>query len=408
MVVLRDIYKIIYIGNLENEIMLPNNLKEPAIYHFFYVILHGMKKLYTTIGYKIKNKRRLLALAKKKRKEKRRSKPYLRLAGLKFQEPIDVERKKEGYKRISPIISAPANFQLIENTEECLKFFSAIRSSKNCSIIKTTKFIQISLTNVVKIDYPTISILIAISRELGNRKVNLQGNFPENIACKNMMVESGFLNYMYNDKNQRYAKTAKSDTFFFKKGQGTLSNDDNINMSLAIRKTVKHLTGVEKPNTVLKAILLEICGNSIEHANSKGRQWLLGVKYEKDRVIFSVTDVGLGIIETLYKKFHLLLEDNITFKSNLDVLIGAFNRKYGSSTQEPNRNKGLPSIKFNSENKVLINLIVVTNNVILHFDNDLASKTISRNNPQFRGTMYQWELTKESILKAEQIIYDNN
>lgn len=389
--------------------MLINNLNELAIYHIFYVILQTMKKLYTTIEYKVKNKRRLLALARKRRKEKQRKKPFLRLAGLTFKEPIDLEKKKEGFKRIRPTISAPSDFQLIENTEECLRFFFAIRSSKNCSIIKTTKFIQISLTNVVKIDYPTINILIAISRELGNRKVNLRGNFPEDIACKNMMIESGFLNYMYNDKNQHYAKAAKSDTFFFKKGQGTLSNDDNINISHIIRKTIKHLTGVEKPNTVLKALLLEICGNSIEHANSKGRQWLLGVKYESDKVIFSITDVGLGIIETLYKKFHLILEDNITLKSNLDVLKGAFDKKYGSSTQEPNRNKGLPSIKFNSENKVLINLLVVTNNVILHFDNDIASKTISSNIPQFRGTMYQWELTKESILKAEQNqLYDNN
>lgn len=388
--------------------MLNINLKELIIYHFFYVILQNMKKLFATIEYKRKNRRRLLALVKKRQKEKRRKKPYLRLVSLNFHEPLDIEKKKEGYKRIRPAISAPSNFQFIENTEECLKFFSAIRSSKNCSVIKTSKFIQISLTDVEKIDYPTINILIAISRELGNRKVNLQGNFPNDIDCRNMMIEAGFLNYMYNNKNQRYAKAAKSDTFFFKKGQGTLSNDDNMNISHVIKKTVRHLTGVEKPNTVIKSLLLEICGNSIEHANSKGRQWLLGVKYEKDKVIFSVTDVGLGILETLYKKFRILIEDNITFKSNLDVLKGAFNKKYGSSTQEPNRNKGLPSIKFNSENKVLINLIVVTNNVILHFDNDIASKTISGNIPQFRGTMYQWELTKQSILKAEQNLYVNN
>lgn len=373
---------------------------------FFCVILQNMKKIFSTINYKRKNIRRLRALERKKRKEKRRNKPFLRLIRLKFYEPISREKKREGYRRVRPVIYAPSNFQLLANSKECLLFFNEIRSSRNCSIVKNIKFIQISLINVEKIDYPTINILIAISRELKNRKVILQGDFPENSNCKKMMIESGFLNYMYNDKQKPFPRGGKSDTFFFKNGQGTLSVDDNINISNVIKKTVLHLTGKERTNPVIKSLLLEICGNSIEHANSKGKQWLLGVKYERDKVIFSVTDVGLGILETLYKKFHILLEDRLTFKDNLDVLKGAFNQKYGSSTQEPNRNKGLPSVKFNSENRILLNLIVLTNNVILHFDDEMNSKTLDGGIPQFRGTMYQWELTKESILKAEESIYE--
>lgn len=53
----------------------------------------------------------------------------------------------------------------------------------------------------------------------------------------------------------------------------------------------------------VKTIILEICGNSIEWSGTDNKQWLLGVKYESDRVIFTVTDVGKGILETLYRKF---------------------------------------------------------------------------------------------------------
>ena len=76
------------------------------------------------------------------------------------------------------------------------------------------------------------------------------------------------------------------------------------------------------------------------------------------------------------------------------MLEKAFDRKYGSVSQEINRNRGLPSIKKAFMENHIKNLIVCTNDVILHFNN--YGKTIMlKDNFYFQGTFYQWEITND-------------
>jgi len=160
---------------------------------------------------------------------------------------------------------------------------------------------------------------------------------------------------------------------------------------------INHLTGVSKYYLPVKTIILEICGNSIEWSGTESRQWLLGVKYETNKVVFTVTDVGKGILETLYRRFTMRFFE--TFKSNDEVLKGAFDKKYSSTTQEVNRNKGLPAVKANFDIGTINKLIVLTNNVILHFDNNTFSKTFVKGSPRFKGTFYQWEINNDCLNK---------
>jgi hypothetical protein len=166
-------------------------------------------------------------------------------------------------------------------------------------------------------------------------------------------------------------------------------------MANLVKSVVKHLTGEPKHFNPVKSILLEICGNSIEHADTQNKQWLLGVLYEDRRVTFTVTDVGKGIIETLHKKFAQKVFDR--FSSESDVLLKAFERKYGSRTREMNRNKGLPAIRDSFEQGKILNLKVLTNNVILHFNDHTRSKAFKSGSPRFKGTLYQWEITNECL-----------
>ena len=64
-------------------------------------------------------------------------------------------------------------------------------------------------------------------------------------------------------------------------------------------------------------------------------------------------------------------------KSDDEILKGAF-EKYGSATQKVNRNKGLPSIKSNYDEGNIENLKVLTNNVILNFEDSSKSKTFAK------------------------------
>lgn len=351
-----------------------------------------MKKLYSTRKYKTYQKRRLLKIEKKLRKKrfaveraKRKGKPREK-----------AKKKHQAYDIKMPVI-APSDLRLIENTDECLGFFRDLRSEDFRSKRGNIAFVILSLKDVTQIDYGTISILTAIGDDLKFKGVILRSFLPDNPQCKNYMIESGYLNNLYDDNGKPFPKAQKSELMFFEKGCGRLSDEESRKISLLIKKIVGHLTGVEKYCQPLRTIILEICGNSIEWSGTDNKQWLLGVKYRDDRVIFTVTDVGKGILESLYRRFTKRFFE--FFKSNDEILKGAFDKKYGSTTKEDNRNKGLPAVKANFKQGTINNLKVLTNNVILHFDNDALSKEFEKGAPRFKGTFYQWEMTNDCLTK---------
>lgn len=344
-----------------------------------------MKKLYTTPEYKRWNKGRSERQVRllKKRKD-------LEYLGNHSNRPI----------RYLDIIDAPHDFRLLENVNECLSFFREIRDFRNFSVLSNgVRQVKISLSAVRQIDYAAISVLSAIGEGLKLDRVNMQGDFPKDRKCRDMIIESGFLNQMYDDKHRRYNVKSQSSLIFFEKGIDKLSRKDNENLSILIRHVVKYLTGVDDNFASLKTILLEICGNSIEHAYSANKHWLLGIKYENEKVIFTVTDIGKGILDTLYRKFSSKLLDKFKLNNRLDILKGAFDKKYGSRTKEINRNKGLPAVKCMMDDGAIQDLVVLTNDVIWFYNNDLLSHKFEAGKTRFRGTLYQWTITKDCITK---------
>lgn len=340
-----------------------------------------MKKLYTTPEFKRWNKGKSEREVRLLRKRKK-----IRYTGHKSN------------RSFRNLIYAPYDFRLLDNTDACLSFFRDIRDSGNFRVLSNgVRQVKISLSTVQQIDYAAISVLSAIGDGLKLKRVNMQGNFPQNKICREMIIESGFLGEMYDDKNRKYNIKSKSSLIFFEKGVDKLSREDNVNLSRLIKQVVKHLTGVEGNFAPLKTILLEICGNSIEHAYSENKHWLLGIKYDNEKVIFTVTDIGKGILDTLYRKFWSQLSDKFKFNSRLDILKGAFDRKYGSSTQEVNRNKGLPAVKCMADDGVIQDLVVLTNDVIWFYNDDRLSHKFEQGKTRFRGTLYQWTITKDSI-----------
>lgn len=354
-----------------------------------------MKKLFSTTEYKKRNSQRAKKLFKRKIASKEKRKAIRRLeSGY-----GEVKNKRiKGKLFDNEVVVAPKDFRLIENTQECLLFFRNIRSDNYISQIKKVKLVRFSLKQIEQIDYGTISILTAISDDLKFKNIILQGDFPQNEQCKKFIIESGFLNHMFDERNKPFPKAEKSELIFFEKGCGVLSHEDNVKISNLVKQVVSHLTGKSEYSLSVKTIILEICGNSIEWSGTDNKQWLLGVQYETSKVVFTVTDVGKGILETLYRKFTKRFFD--AFKSNDEILKGAFDKKYGSATKKANRNKGLPSVKANFEAGNILNLKVLTNNVILHFDSDVNSKSFLKGSPRFKGTFYQWEMTKDCINKT--------
>jgi hypothetical protein len=301
------------------------------------------------------------------------------------------------YINADPVV-APENICLLSKTNDCLHFFKKLRKEKSISKNGRSCFVQMDLSEVKKFDYSSICVLIAIIRDLKTKKIFLRGNFPKDESCKQQIIESGLLTFMYDNKGNAFKKSEKSDLLFVEKGDKRLRKSENIVISKTIKNAVFHLTGEDKHLPKLRTILLEICGNSLEWSGTRNRQWLFGVKYEDKKAIFTITDVGKGILKTLNIRLRHKLKDVFTLSSDDQILRGAFEKKYDSSSHKVNRNKGLPSIKNGFDKGIMCNLSVLTNSVILHFDRDKDSEVF--NNNKFDGTLYRWEITKETIKKA--------
>ena len=348
-----------------------------------------MKKVYTTPEYKYRHKQRGLKIL---RQRQQHNQPE--------RKKIDSNNKHEQFSvTTKSTVLAPSDFRLLENTEFVVSFFQCLRSEYFTSHKGPTRYVKMSLKHITKIDYAAISILTAIGDDLKYKRVLLLGDLPQDNDCRKFMIESGYLNNLYDEHRRKFAPAPKSEMIFFEKGCGILSAAENKKMSELVKNAVNHLTGESRHFQPVKSIILEICGNSIEWSGTENKQWLLGVKYEVNRVVFTVSDVGRGILDTLYRKPNLRLKDLFSAKGDDGILKGAFDQKYGSRTLEINRNKGLPSVKTNFVQGTILSLKVITNNVILHFDDDKRSRVFKARSDRFKGTFYQWEMTNDCLNK---------
>jgi hypothetical protein len=183
----------------------------------------------------------------------------------------------------------------------------------------------------------------------------------------------------------------------------SIGSDKTLNEKIGrtIEKAMKFLTGVEQKYPPVYSIVQEMCSNSIEWANpynNRNRNWLLGIQLVKKNfeqvVNFALTDIGFGIINTVYRKIGTKFVESFGNIDDLEILKRTFEGVYGSKSREPNRNKGMPLIKDRFESGYIYDLRVITNKVFLDFSAKENSRIIARN---FPGTYYSWSINKKCL-----------
>ena len=102
----------------------------------------------------------------------------------------------------------------------------------------------------------------------------------------------------------------------------------------------------------------------------------------------------------LQVEFSREIEKVILNKNDCDIVFSAFQRKYGSSTEEINRNRGLPCILDKFNNGYISKLKVITNNVYLDFENQTNNKIL---NKPFPGVLFSWVVNIDCINKFDNL-----
>lgn len=293
-------------------------------------------------------------------------------------------------------ITAPTDFRLLTNTEECVNWFRTLR---NMVLAAETpngqKYQNMDLTKVEHIDFASTMVLGAICDDLLETTPTCWcfGKLPKNKACAQYIKDSGFLNRMHDLQGKPFEKSLGSDSVKIQRGNTKLEKEKVLSVVQIERHACESLTGRNKVTYRHIDIIKEICGNAFVWSQSFNRQWVMGAKFEEDKVVYVVLDLGKGILDTLARNYYDILKDKLTQKSDVEILQGAFRRKYGSASEDDNRNRGLPFIERTFNDGYIKDLSVLCNNVYLDFAN--PQKNIKFNDDMheaFDGTLYSWRV----------------
>jgi hypothetical protein len=293
--------------------------------------------------------------------------------------------QKERNKENEPItLTAPSNFNLqFENCVEVIRFVNNLKKFARSG----RKVIVLDLAHVMDIREGAIAMLLSVMNEIGrSNAVNITGTEPRDALAKSVLEKSGFYKFV----NRRSKMTPVKTKNIMRNGVSVTSPNF---LSQEVKNSMETVWGEEGRNPVLRTVIFEMMRNSCDHAFSKIKDvsWHLSISHdeEKNLVKFSFVDNGAGIINTL--KANALKKVVNLFTGSEDMLDTAFKNGIESRTGLKWRGKGLPSIFESFSDGYIKNLLVISNDVLLHFDHS-KKETLPI---AYKGTYYYWEIDRD-------------
>ena len=290
-------------------------------------------------------------------------------------------RKYSSYHR--PIeVYAPASFNL-NNIEKVVGFVN--RTESQCNETKA-KVLKVNLDSVGEIDLYAISLMLSMLNRLSHKNISYWGTYPDLPAAKEFILESGFLDVMKSNIRKPANTHRKNQIFMVGK-----DSVDSHRIGRAVRESINFITGKDGPYPPVYDNMLEICANSVEHANVRtyDKNWLVSISFDDNIVRYIITDTGYGILNTLKKKRIQKFNELVTSKTDAEILYDVFHKVYQSVTGEINRHKGLPIVLESFVEGYISNLMVLTNKVFYDFETNKSIELKSG----FKGVLYSWTVS---------------
>lgn len=278
-------------------------------------------------------------------------------------------------------IEAPKELTLrYENAENALNFIQKIKNYGNKGY-----FIYLKLENVEIIAEGAISMLLSVISDLERKRIFFKGEKPINETAKNILERSGFFSYMQGSVSKQ---NTVSKNKILKTGT---KNTHQKELTPEIHKAMETIWKSKSRCPALYGGIGEMMRNSCDHAFNRQNDimWHLGISHfeNENTCKFSFVDNGAGIINT-YNQKGFITKIETYFTNNAEILETAFKDGIKSRTGLSWRGKGLPTIYEMYEDKIITNLIIITNNVYLDFDRKI-NETLSSS---FSGTYYFWNI----------------
>lgn len=300
--------------------------------------------------------------------------------------------EKNKYRKYKPRV-APQNFSIIDNSEEVIGFCNKLRKD-----FHNRRKVFVDMLPVTNVTNESLCLLLSNMMLFREGRIDFNGNFPLDPKSNMVVIESGFLDTLYNNRIRNHINKLESPIYTH---SAQKSNTDIIDGMIA--NTSKFLWGEICDCSGVYNALIELMANTMEHADEiEGRQkwWVTSTQDpENEKVTYSFLDYGRGIITTLtsanqkrYKSLVRRLLDKWMGNEAMllkEVMEGALVISEKEGSQYGN---GLNSIYQDMMDGQLENVVIISNNVFA----DVKNGKYHKMKVSFPGTFVSWEINKET------------
>lgn len=273
-------------------------------------------------------------------------------------------------------IKAPETFSVANNTDATISFFSEI-----ISLINEHKPLYVNLKPVIKITPDAILYLLVLLQEAKIKRVAFNGNAPMNKKARDIFTHSGFYDFV-NSSFNKFQLPVDSSMLKIKSGT-KVDGEEAENIQKYLKKHVHDINS--KTLKAIYGILIECMSNTNEYAGKamgEKHWWTMTLhEGESEKVMFAFVDNGVGIPATVKKRFPDILSNDATVLEK--TMQGSYQM---SGSKKKTRNKGLPQIRRYSEEKLIRNLVLVSNKG--YYSLERGTKQLEK---RFIGTLLTWE-----------------
>ena len=276
-------------------------------------------------------------------------------------------------------VAFPVDSRLIENLEEVLGALDKVRHS-----LDSREKIYVDLSGVEDISMSTILYLINLfDRAKSRGNLDVKGNLPASKKARDLLEQSGFYQYVKTGPGTTLQSKINQEVFPIRDGS---SGDNKLPVDFHKFASAQSVNSDDKRKLAFAVYnpLLEAMQNAADHAykgSSIEDRWWAGAVCSKGVLEICVLDNGRSIPATIRRRVQIFK------KPDHDVITGAFDGKYASSTKEPNRGNGLASMKEAYEKKYISELQCISRHGMVDLDREKLY--LPR---KFYGTLLRWKV----------------
>ncbi len=288
------------------------------------------------------------------------------------------------------VIKAPENFSMIYNIDIMLNFFNSL-----FLCLKENKYdVFINMKELTLITPDALLYLLSFLDYFKIKNIfkhNLGGNLPENEKCAQLIIESGFPNYVKMIQKPEYKSKD-----FLKIEKNSIVKSDIADKVLKFAEEKINYSNRDVSESIYVTIV-ECMTNTKQHAyNNVGNWWLIAqYNAEVNKIQFCFLDNGQGIPKsvkmTFRERFLELLP--ITNNQHSKLIFSTLNGEFRTKTGFSYRGKGLPKIKQYSDEKFVDDLVIISNKGYVNLNNNELKELEHK----FYGTLLSWNFIKKQI-----------